>query len=289
MKSALLTVCSLSVLMIGCDDMMWGDRSDRFTENFSYSYNLKPGGRLSVENMNGSVEITGWDRDTVEITGVKYAATEDLLRSMRIDVQSSADSVRIRTVPPGARRGNLGARYTIKVPRKTELERVVSSNGSVQTRDIEGTARIRTSNGAVRANNTRGALEVETSNGSIDVNDHSGSITGHTSNGRVHVDLSNPEQGRPIRLESSNGGITLKMRELNGNNVRLSTSNASISLALPENAGAQLRASTSNGHVQSDLPVQGKIEKNHADGKIGAGGPYVELTTSNGSINLQRL
>ena len=129
MKSALLTVCSLSILMIGCDDMMWGDRSDRFTENFSYSYDLKPGGRLSVENMNGSVEITGWDRDTVEITGVKYAATEDLLRSMRIDVQSSADSVRIRTIPPGARRGNLGARYTIKVPRKTELERVVSSNG----------------------------------------------------------------------------------------------------------------------------------------------------------------
>ena len=103
------------------------------------------------------------------------------------------------------------------------------------------------------------------------------------------MDLSNPEQGRPIRLESSNGGITLRMRELNGNSVRLSTSNASISLALPENAGAQLRASTSNGHVQSDLPVQGKIEKNHADGKIGAGGPYVELTTSNGSINLQRI
>ena len=98
------------------------------------------------------------------------------------------------------------------MPRKTELERVVSSKGSVQTRDIEGPARIRTSNGAVRANNTRGALEVETSNGSIDVNDHTGAITGHTSNGRVQVDLSNPEQGRPIRLESSNGGITLRMR-----------------------------------------------------------------------------
>ena len=104
----------------------------------------------------------------------------------------------------------------------------------------------------------------------------------------IRVDLSNPEQGRPIRLESSNGGITLKMRELNGNSIRLSTSNASISLALPENAGAQLRASTSNGRVQSDLPVQGKIKKNHADGKIGAGG-LTSISTSNGSINLQRI
>jgi len=132
-------------------------------------------------------------------------------------------------------------------------------------------------------------MEIETSNASIDVSDHTGAITGHTSNGRVTVELANPEQGKPIRLESSNGGITLRMKSLNGNNVRLSTSNASIHVSLPENAGAQLRASTSNGHVQSDLPVQGRIEKNHADGRIGSGGPYMELTTSNGSINLQRL
>lgn len=288
MKSTLLIVCGLSLVLTGCDEI-WADRHDRFTENFSYSHALKPGGRLSIENMNGSVEITGWDRDTVEITGVKYAATEELLRSIKIDVQPAADSIRIRTIPPSVRRGNMGAKYTIRVPRRVELERVVSSNGSVQTRDIDGPSRIRTSNGTVRASNTKGSMEIETSNGGIDINGHSGAITGHTSNGRVHVELSDPEQGRPIRLESSNGGITLRMRELNGNSIRLSTSNASINLALPENAGAQLRASTSNGHVQSDYAVQGTIRKNHADGKIGAGGPFMELTTSNGSINLQKL
>ena len=104
---------------------------------------------------------------------------------------------------------------------------MTSSNGHVQTRDVEGPARIRTSNAAVRANNTKGILEIETSNGAIDVNDHAGAVTGRTSNGRIHVELANPEQGTPIRLESSNGGITLRMRSLNGNNIRLSTSNAS--------------------------------------------------------------
>jgi len=268
---------------------MWGDRSDRFTENFSYSYNLKPGGRLSVETMNGSVEIIGWDRDTVEITGVKYAATEDLLRSTKIDIQNSSDSVSVRTIRPGGYRGNIGARYTIRAPRRIELERVNSSNGHVLARDIEGAARIRTSNASVKLNNTKGRFEIETSNGSIDVTDHAGAVTGHTSNARINADLQNPEQGSPIRLESSNGGITLRMRSLNGNNIRLSTSNGSIRLALPDGAGAQLRASTSNGHVQSDLPVQGTIAKSHADGKIGNGGPYLDLSTSNGSINLQKL
>jgi DUF4097 and DUF4098 domain-containing protein YvlB len=288
MKSSLLSVCALSLILAGCDEM-WGERSDRFSENFSQSYTMKPGARLSVENLNGSVEISGWDRDTIEVTGAKYAATEDLLKATRIDIQQSADGVQIRTIRPSGPHGNVGARYTIHVPRRVELDRIVSSNGHVEARDLDGAARIRTSNGAVRVNNSKGALDVETSNGGIDVNDHVGAVTGRTSNGHIRVDLSNPEQGKPVRLESSNGGVTLKMRSLNGNSIRVSTSNAKIDLTLPENANAQLRASTSNGSFHTDLPVQGSISKNRADGKIGSGGPYVELTTSNGSISLQRL
>ena len=289
MKSAYLSVGLLSFFLAGCDDVMWGDRSDRFTENFSFSYALKPGGRVSIENLNGSVEVTGWDKDTIEITGAKYAATEDLLRALKIDIQQSSDAISIRTVRPSAVRGNYGARYRLRVPRRVELERIASSNGHVEARDIEGPARIRTSNGGVRILNTKGSLEIETSNGSIDVNDHRGAITGHTSNARVSVDLTEPEQGTPIRLESSNGGISLKVRSFNRNSIRLSTSNASINLTLPDNVGAQLRADTSNGHISSDLPVQGTMKKTHADGQIGAGGPSVELSTSNGSISLQRL
>jgi DUF4097 and DUF4098 domain-containing protein YvlB len=239
--------------------------------------------------MNGSVEISGWDRDTVEITGTKYAATEVLLRATRIDIQQSAEGIQVRTIRASGVRGNIGARYTIHVPRRIELDRIVSSNGHVEARDVDGPARIRTSNAAVRVNNSKGPLDIETSNGGIDVNDHSGAVTGRTSNAHIRVDLSNPEQGKPVRLESSNGGVSLKMRELNGNNIRLSTSNARIELTLPENANAQLRASTSNGSFHSDQPVQGSITKNHADGKIGSGGPYVELSTSNGSISLQKL
>ncbi len=74
MRSSLLSVCALSLILAGCDEM-WGERSDRFSENFSQSYTMKPGARLSVENLNGSVEISGWDRDTIEVTGAKYAAT----------------------------------------------------------------------------------------------------------------------------------------------------------------------------------------------------------------------
>ena len=289
MRLGLLCVCGLSLVLTGCDEI-WAEAGGRVTEDFSYNYTLKPGGRVTVENSNGSVEITGWDRDTVDITGTKYASNDDLLKSLKIDIQHDADSVSIRTIRPTTSfRGNLGAKYIIRVPRRVVLERITSSNGHVETRDVEGPARIRTSNGAVRSTNTAGALEIETSNGAIDVSGHKGAITGNTSNGRISVDLADPERDRPIRLASSNGGITLRMNALNGNSVRLTTSNASITLALPQSAGAQLRATTSNGRIRTDLNVQGEVTKSRAEGKIGAGGPYVELTTSNGSINLERM
>ena len=82
--------------------------------------------------------------------------------------------------PHGAasdRRGNMGAQYIIKVPRRTHLERIVSSNGSIHALDVEGPARLKTSNGGVRAENLHGSLDVQTSNGSIEVQNLDGSAT----------------------------------------------------------------------------------------------------------------
>ena len=289
MNSKILGVCFAAFLLVGCDEEMFG-RSDRFTEDFSYQYDLKAGGRVSLETMNGSVEIAGWDRDSIEIRGTKYASTEENLRAMKIDIQRGADYVNIRTIRPSSTRwGNLGAKYTIRVPRRVDLERIISSNGHIEVRDVEGPGRLRTSNAHVRVADAKGNFEIETSNGHIEAIGHSGAINGHTSNAHVTAELRDPERGKPVRLESSNGSIKVRMNQLNDNSIRLSTSNASITLALPENAGAQLRASTSNASVRTDLPLNGRVEKHSAEGKLGAGGPYIDLTTSNGGINIDKL
>src|SRR5215217_8107740 len=106
MRLGLWSVCGLSLLLVGCDEL-WVDGGGRVTEDFSYNYTLKPGGRLSIENSNGSVEITGWDKDTVDITGTKYASNDDLLKSLKIDIQHDSESVSIRTIRPSGIRGNL--------------------------------------------------------------------------------------------------------------------------------------------------------------------------------------
>src|SRR4051812_44273523 len=118
----LFAAVGAALLLTGCDE--WGDWGDsgRYKEDFAHNYTLKPGGRLYVESMNGAVEVLGWDQDKVEITGSKYASTEATLQALRIDIVDTPDSIRVRAVPPSGHRGGMGARFTLHVPRKTEIE-----------------------------------------------------------------------------------------------------------------------------------------------------------------------
>jgi DUF4097 and DUF4098 domain-containing protein YvlB len=311
MQQQLLVLSMAAGLLgfVGCDidDLDIGG-SERFSQDFHYSYPLQPGGRLSVENFNGSIEISGWDQDTVDISGSKYARTAELRDALKIEVEHTADSVHVRTARPSDRRGNMGAKYIIKVPRRTELERIASTNGSIHTSDLEGSARLKTSNGSVRAENLHGSLDAQTSNGGIDIQDLEGSATVHTTNGHVHaedvrgsfeaettnggirVHLTKPEASRPVKLETSNGPIELTLDAMNQNEIRASTTNGGITVHLPEHVGANLIADASNSSISTefDVQTQGALSKHHLEGKIGAGGPTIDLSTSNGSIRVMK-
>ena len=109
-----------ALLLVGCDIEDFGP-SDRFKADFHYT--LKPTDRLTVENFNGEVEITGWDEPSIDITGVKYASTEENLKAIKIDIHESSAVSEIRTVRPSTFHGNQGVRYMIRAPRKTVMDR----------------------------------------------------------------------------------------------------------------------------------------------------------------------
>jgi DUF4097 and DUF4098 domain-containing protein YvlB len=302
-------ILSTAVLALGgCDfeEMGFGN-SQAYQEDFHQTHALKAGGRISLENFNGSVEIRGWEQNTVDITGTKYGATPELRDSIKIDVVAAPDSIRIRTTRPSERRGNCGAKYILRVPRKVELDSIASSNGSIRVEDIDGIARVRTSNGAIHTANVHGTIDATTTNGGVDVRDPDGPVTVRTSNGRVkadgvrgafeakttngsitaHIAKSDPQ--RPVRLETSNGSIDLRLEEQN--EVRANTTNGGITVRLPGSASARVRAHTSNSSISTEFDVQrdGENSKHRLEGTIGKGGPVLELSTSNGSIRLVKM
>ena len=119
----MLILLGIAVVFAGCEVDDWGSFGDShaYEKPFHYAYDLKPGGRLDLENFNGSVEIAGWDRDRVEIDGVQYGSTPELRDAIKIDIAASADLVRIQTIRPPERHGSMGVKYVIKAPRKLDL------------------------------------------------------------------------------------------------------------------------------------------------------------------------
>jgi DUF4097 and DUF4098 domain-containing protein YvlB len=299
-----------ALVLSGCIMGNFGDfgQSDRYQSDFHYTYTLEPGGHLSVENSNGSVEINGWDESKVEITGTKFASTEQLRDDIKIDIRNSAGSIAIRTEKPSTQFGGAGARYTIHVPRTALIDRIATSNGGIRIRDVAAASQLRSSNGSIRVEHVTGDVEARTSNNSIEMESVRGSVVMKTSNGRIRAEgvegncdaeSSNNSisirmehaPSEPMRLVTSNGSIDLTLAQPPKSGIRMETRNGGLAIHLPAGASAHVDASTSNSAISSDFEiatqVNGEISKSHLDGNIGgSGGPTIDLKTSNGHIRI---
>src|SRR5580698_4843008 len=74
--------------------------SDRVTEEFHKTYAISAQGRVELDNINGAVHISTWDRNEVKVDAIKSAGTKERLDEARIEVDSGADYVSIATRYP---------------------------------------------------------------------------------------------------------------------------------------------------------------------------------------------
>ncbi len=299
-----------ALLLAGCAGFGDFGPGDAYKEDFHSTHPLSPGGAVSIETFNGPIEVMGWEQDSVEVNGTKYASSQSVLDSIKIDVTSTPGSVRIRAIRPLDSHWHMGVRFSVRVPHKALLDRITSSNGQIRIEDVEGTSRVQTSNGAIRLSRLKGAVEARTSNGAIEAQDidgnakmHTtngsirvelahGSFEGFTSNGAIHARLNDPSPASPVRAESSNGRIELTVDAKQMPEIRASTSNSSIVLRLPASTNARVRANTSHSPVTSEFDgLHDDGERRHSElhGTLGSGGPLIELSSSNGSIKIVKL
>jgi DUF4097 and DUF4098 domain-containing protein YvlB len=289
---------SLTSCIVGVGD--W----QRFSKDFHSSYPLKPGGRLTVETFDGSVDISGWDQDTVDISGTKFGPSQEEADDLKVNIDTGADSVSIRVPRPSMRRNNQGAKLIIKIPRNTHLDRITTSNSSIRTQDGAGPTRLHSSNGSIRVVDLHGDLEAETSNSSIELqgvdgnahlhssNGHirtervSGSLEASTSNSSIYADVASPD--KPVRLSTTNSSVELNLPPGFSSPVRVETNNGSITVRMSAGTNARISARTSNSSINTEFEVRahGELSKTRLEGEIGSGGPLIELDTSNSSIHI---
>jgi DUF4097 and DUF4098 domain-containing protein YvlB len=252
--TALGTICALLVLALGAH------ASDRgaLTEEFHQTYALKADGRIELDNINGDVHISSWDQNKVKVDAVKYADTKERLDEAKIEIESTTDSLSIRTKYPehnqswnwGSHNNPASVEYTLTVPRTARLDEIKLINGSLEITGVSG---------EVNASCINGRLEA------------------HDLAGRA-------------RLGTINGRLDARFDQLAGNSVELSSVNGSVDLTIPSDSKAELEASTVSGGINNDFGLHVNHHRfvgHDLRGELGSGGTRIELKNVNGRIEIR--
>ena len=239
------------------------------TETFEKSYDFASEGELILENVNGSVEVTAWDEERVQLIAEKQASAsstsraQEAVKKVKIEVNQTANSLEIKTYDPFRKRGkgisrllsgdfvSVSVTYTLMVPRKTDLN-LETVNGTISIEEVKGAHASRTVNGAIKVNRA------------------SGSFDGKTTNGSIKVELEEVEPSSWVSLKTVNG---------------------SVNLSLPPEVRADVRVRTVNGSISTDFPLEvlGRFSRRRLQGSINGGGAEITLETVNGSVHLLKL
>lgn len=247
-------ICSL---VIPAMPARGSDHGGQLTEEFHQTYPLAAGGRVELENVNGAVHITGWDRNEVKVDAVKYAYTKERLDEAKIKVDAGSSSVSIRTEYPHhdltfngwGHNDPASVEYTLTVPKSARLDEIELVNGGLEIRSVSGEVHASSVNGSVQVRDVEGRSEISTVNG---------------------------------RLEAEFARLT--------ESVELSSVNGSVSVTLPSDAKAEIEASTVSGHISNDfgLPVNEHRWVGHdMRAQLGGGGTRIKLSNVNGRIEIR--
>src|SRR3974390_86221 len=146
-KPSLIWTISLGALMALA---LTATASAEVTAEFHRTFTLPANGRVSLENINGGVTITGWDRNEVEIDAVKKANSQQKLDEAKIEVDASNEAVHIRTKYPEGHTNNNPATvtYEVHVPRNARLDGINLVNGSLTVNQFGGDLKANLVNGS---------------------------------------------------------------------------------------------------------------------------------------------
>jgi DUF4097 and DUF4098 domain-containing protein YvlB len=255
-----------------------------------------PDGVVEIDNPNGSVQVTGWDRAEIVVTGQLGPGTDGL--EFEVGKGRAQISVSVDGDPHGP-----SSSLDIKVPAGSRLKidsyagriDVKGIKGSVSADTVQGRIVIAESAGEVEAQSVNGSIDISGSprrvqadcvNGSVTVAGASGEVEATTVNGRLSVAGSTFNS---VSLETVNGQITFDGELKSGASLRVESVGGGVELHLPASTSADFTVTTFSGGVRNDLgPAPARSPRHGGDRElsftVGGGSAKVSVETLSGEI-----
>ena len=227
---------------------------------FRQTVDLAAGGTLSLENDYGNVEITGWDRDSVEVVARSAAVERQRQRSAReysdrdlapeVEILERSGGLLVRTPTFEGPGRPPAVDFKVRVPNSIDLTGIRISEGNLDISDVFG------------------RLEVSVDQGDLLVSNYSGPVRATVATGNADIEVLDLREGDEITITARRGDIILR---------------------LESGAGAIVEADAPRGEVVSDFDLGKKLPASTVKGWIGQGGPNVILRASEGRIEIVKI
>ena len=238
---------------------------------------------LSVNNRNGSVEISGLTGDQ-NLTNAFGGVTLQNI-SGRVQIRNRNDRVIVEDIT--------GATEIVNEFGNVEGRRINGSvgvrdrNATVELDEIKGDAKVSNAFGSTSAKNIQGSLSVDTRNGGVDAVNVGSDVT--VDNQFENVKLEDVKG--VVNVKNRNGSVELRYLQPPKNNIRVSNQFGDVKVVLPASSAFSIDARTRYASVSSDfegLTRRDEPERGGLTGQVGSGGPEIRIENRNGSINIEK-
>jgi len=270
-------------------------------EGVSKTVKAKANGLVLIENIAGSIEVIGWDRNEVKVEGTLTGDAQEV-------VIDDGKKTRIQVKYP-RRIKNLkgGADLVIHVPAGSRVD-IECISAVIEVRDVTGAVEAESISGDVDISGDCKAVEAESISGNVLVKSSARKISAESISGRIRVF----GETAKVNAESVSGSIELTFDRFLAANVESVAGDATVEgdldsdgrfsfemhsgtleLILPADVDAEFQIETFSGGIDNGFGQKAHKTSKYAPGRElefsnGSGEARVEIDTFSGDVIISK-
>lgn len=269
--------------------------------NIDETRDAQPHGEVEVSNIAGEINVIGWDKEQIEVTGYLGDGVE------RLDFVQDRSHTLIKVIYPKNSRNVNGSVLNIRVPEDSDLsvngvsadievsgvkglQRLATVSGEVETEVFENDAEIKAVSGdlQVRGSEYPAFLTLTTVSGDLEVEKIAGELEMSTVSGDLEVVAGILTRAR---LKTTNGDISLVGILAEGGRIDAKTINGDVDIKLEGGKDIAIEIETFYGDIDSCFDAEVQRKSQYGPGRYlrfseGEGSRKVVINTLNGDVEI---
>ena len=258
-------------------------------------------GTVMISNVAGSVEVQGWSRNQVEVTGELGNRVEELI------FERDGDEIIIKVKVPRNSNGGISSDLVVNVPQASSLQ-VNAVSADIEVSDVFGEQQLDSVSGDVittahesdiELGSVSGDIEVQGDNkpirsrmstvsGDVDADNLAGEVMAESVSGDVSVVNGSFQRAA---METVNGDIVYHAQLMGDGRLDVETINGSVDIDFGGDVSAQFDIETFNGSIRNCFGPDSVKTSKYAPGRElkfteGDGAGRVTINTLNGDLRL---